>query len=56
MRDATTGEGGGRVLTLVTDAGVAGPAGPQGGLDAQTDDTTGMASTWTVMLRPAPNG
>jgi hypothetical protein len=55
VRDSTTGEGSGRVLTLVTDAGVAGPAGPQGGLDAQTDDTTGMASTWTVMLRPAPN-
>ncbi|WP_162259877.1 PKD domain-containing protein [Nocardioides sp. Soil777] len=56
VRDSTTGEGSGRVLTLVTDGGGAGSAGSQGGLEARTDDTTGMASTWTVMLRPAPNG
>lgn len=52
LREATNGEGGGRVNTLVTDSGGGQPTGPQGGLIAQSDATTGMASTWTVMLRP----
>lgn len=52
VRAATAGEGGGRITTLVTDGGGAQAAGPQGGLVAQSDATTGVASTWTVMLRP----
>jgi hypothetical protein len=56
VRDSTTGGGGGRIGTLVTDAGEPVGAGPQGGLVAQSDDATGMASTWTLMLRPDQAG
>lgn len=56
LRDATTGAGGGRMLTLVTDGGVPEAPGPQGGLLAQSDEVAGMASTWTLMLRPAEVG
>lgn len=52
VRDATTGSGGGRILTLVTDGGEPEGPGSQGGLVAQSDTATGMASTWTLMLRP----
>ncbi len=52
VRDATTGTGGGRVLTLASDGDGPEPTGAQGGLVTQSDQTTGTGSTWTVMLRP----
>ena len=57
MRAATTGDGSGRILSLVTDGGgTRESTGPQGALAARSDDTTGTASMWTVMLRPEIDG
>jgi PKD repeat protein len=55
-RAVTAGAGGGRVSSLLTDAGgplTAGSPTTTGGLVATADAATDKATTWTLLLRPA---
>ncbi len=55
-RATSTGEGGGRIGSLLTDPGtalVAGTPANTGGLTATTDAVASTATSWTILLRPA---
>lgn len=52
-RTSTTGSGGGRIDTLLTDSDAPVATGSQGGLTATADAASSTATTWTVLLRPA---
>ena len=55
-RATTFGSGGGRVGTLLTDAGqplTAGTPATTGGLTAVANASSDKATTWTLLLRPA---
>ncbi len=55
-RASTTGTGGGRVGTLLTDSGGSVATGSQGGLTATANAVAASATSWTLLLRPAPTG
>jgi myo-inositol-hexaphosphate 3-phosphohydrolase len=55
-RASSFGTGGGRVGTLLTDSGGTVAASPQGGLTATANAASASATSWTLLLRPAPTG
>jgi hypothetical protein len=54
LEASTTGTGGGRVGTLLTDSGGSVATGAQGGLTATANAAASSATSWTLLLRPAP--
>ncbi|MEV7430495.1 phytase [Nocardioides sp. NPDC092400] len=56
VRSTSAGTGGGRTTTLLTDPGGPVPTGSTGGLAATADAASAKATTWTVLLAPAPAG